>query len=559
MQTRTACLLFGLLLGACGKTGGNGDTTPPPTTGVAGKASTSGGSGPTDPGEPVESACTDAASGIGASPLSRLSNFELNRSLKALVGDYPLDSSLVWLPEDFGFELPLELQGPSDSAYHTLAHDLALRFSQNSPTLQALSQCDPAKAGEATCRAQFLERFLARAYRRAVTDEDIAEMTPVFADGQKLGGDFSSGVRAVVEVVLQSPEFLYLIELGSGSVAGDAVWLTGFESASRLSYFLTAAPPDDALVARASQGLMSADSLEAEARRLLGGAPSRELLRRFYTKYLGLTSLRDNPEQGYSALIAQQALEATGRFVEDVTFDGTGTYRALMTEPAAWVNASLAPFYGVTGINGDAFQKVMLDPTQRGGLFTQVAFLANTSRPTGPSPIQRAMIVLRRALCYDPPPPPPDVAITPPDVVTGTLRERLTQFTADPTCMGCHADLNPIGFAFQNYDGVGKWRDAEPEGPIDASGRLLRTDAQGDFKNAIEMLAHIAESDDGQACFASQWLTQALRRVPVELDACAREQVVEAFKSTDGNLVELMVALAKTDNFRFRLKSELAP
>lgn len=558
MQTRTACLLVSLLLTACGKTGGNDEPASPPS-GAAGRTSTGGGSGPTDPGEPVESACTDQASRLGPSPLSRLSNFELNRSLKALVGDYPFDSSFQWLPEDYGFTVPSELQGPTDAVYHALAHHLALRFSQNSPALQALGPCDPAASGEATCKAQFLNRFLQRAYRRAVTDEDIAEMTPVFAEGQKLGGDFSSGVRAVVEVALHSPEFLYLLELGGGTESGEAVALTGFESASRLSYFLTGAPPDDALLALAAKGPLSGEQLESEARRLLGSAPNRELVRHFYTQLLGLTTLRDNTAQGYSPEIAQLAYEATGRFVEDVTFDGSGTYHALMTEPSAWVNRLLAPYYGVTGVESDAWQKVMLNPQQRSGLFTQVSFLANTSHSVEPSPIQRAMIVLRRALCYEPQPPPPDVVIAPPEVVTGTLRERLTQFTADPTCMGCHADLNPIGFAFQNYDGVGKWRDAEPEGPVDASGTLLRTDARGDFKNAIGLLARIADSDDGKACFASQWLTQALRRVPDAGDACAHEQIVQAFNDSNGNLLELLVALAKTDNLRFRLKSELAP
>ncbi|HEX2875464.1 MAG TPA: DUF1588 domain-containing protein [Polyangiaceae bacterium] len=558
MRARTAGLLLGLLLAACGKTGGHSDTSPPPT-GVAGKGSNSGGSGPADQGDPVASACTDAASGLGPAPLSRLSNFELNRSLRALVGDYPFDSSLQWLPDDAGFNAPPELQGPSDREYHALAHQLALRFSQNSQALQDLSPCDPATSGEATCQAQFLQRFLARAYRRAVTDEDIAEMTAVFAEGQKLGGNFASGVRAVVEVALQSPEFLYLVELGSGTASGDTMALTGFESAARLAYFLTGAPPDAALLAAAAQGPLSVDAVEAQARRLVGGAQSREQLRHFYTQYLGLGTLRDNAEQGYSAETARLALEGTQRFVEDVTFDAAGTYRALMTEPSAWVNGGLAPLYGIAGVKGEAFQKVMLDPQQRSGLLTQVSFLANTSHSTEPSPIQRAMIVLRRALCYDPPPPPPGIVLTPPDVVTGTLRERLTKFTADPACQECHQDLNPVGIAFQNYDGVGKWRDAEPEGPVDASGTLLRTDAQGDFKNAIELLAHIADSEDGKACFASQWLTQALRRVPVEGDACAHEQVFQAFKDADGNLVELLVALAKTDNFRFRLKSELAP
>ena len=189
MQTRIACLLLGLLLSACGKTGGSDETTPE-LAGTAGKTSMSGGSGPTDPGEPVESACTYETRGPSPSPLSRLSSFELNRSLKALVGDYPFDSNLHWLLEEQGFDVPAELQGPPESSYHALAHHLAENFSRNSPALQALGACDPAASGEATCRAQFLQRFLQRAFRRAVTDEDIAEMTPVFAEGQQLGGDF---------------------------------------------------------------------------------------------------------------------------------------------------------------------------------------------------------------------------------------------------------------------------------------------------------------------------------------------------------------------------------
>lgn len=558
MQTRSACLLLCLLLGACGKTGGKDDTTPE-LTGTAGKASMSGGSGPTDPGDPIETACTAETRGPSPSPLSLLSNFELNRSLRALVGDYPLDSSFQWLPENYGFSVPSEVQAPSESEYHALAHHLALRFSQNSPALQALGACDPAASGEATCRAQFLQRFLERAFRRAVTDEDIAEMTPVFADGQKLGGDFSSGVRAVAEVVLHDPEFLYLVELGTGKVAGNAVALTGYESAARLAYFLTGAPPDDALLAAAAQGPLSAEAIESEARRLLGGVPSRELVRHFYKQYLGLAALRDDSARGYSLEVANLALEATGRFVEDVTFDGAGTYRALMTEPSAWVNGPLAPFYGVTNVKGDAFEKVMLDPQQRSGLFTQVSFLANTSSSTGPSPVHRALIVLRRALCYDPPPPPQDVPIAPIEPVTGTLRTRLTAATQDPSCQLCHRDLNPVGFAFENYDSVGQWRDVEPDGPVDASGELFRTDAAGKFDNAIGLMQRIADSEDGPACFASQWLTQAIRRAPVDADACAQEQVTQAFADSDGNLVELLVALAKTDSFRFRLKSELAP
>jgi hypothetical protein len=139
------------------------------------------------------------------------------------------------------------------------------------------------------------------------------------------------------------------------------------------------------------------------------------------------------------------------------------------------------------------------------------------------------------------------------------MRERLTSATQGPVCQGCHHDINPIGFAFEHYDAVGRWRDTENGQTIDSSGELYRTDAQGRFGDALELMQRIADSNDGQACFIEHWLERAYRRGADPADACTQSRLLQAFDGSDGNLVELMVALAKTDKFRFRLKSELAP
>lgn len=546
-----------LLALACGKTGAHGADELNPATAGSGSGSVGGAGGETS--VEVPSACLGLEPSPGPAPLSALSNYELNRSIRALLPDAPELDTAPWLDDNersVPFARPS--QGPQLREFHELAHAVALRLSRAPAAIRALSDCDPAVSGEETCAPKFVQAFLTRAYRRAVNAEDKQEMAAVFAEGQRLGGDFASGVRAVVEVALQSPDFMYLLELGGDQNTGDSVALTGYESAARLAYFLTGAPPDDQLLATAAKGSFEPETLESEARRLLGSPASRQLLRHFYSGLLELTFM-ENAKLGYTAPIAELAVEQTGRFAEDVTFDGAGTFRALLTEPSAWVNEPLANFYGFPGVTGEAFQKIELDPKQRAGIFTQAAFLAATSRTTEPSPIRRGMSILTNLLCYDIPPPPPDVLFTPPDVLPPTMRGLLELLTADPTCQSCHKDLNPAGFAFQHYDSVGKWRDTENGVPVDASGALYKTDAAGKFADAVELMQHIAESSDAKRCFAGHWLTQAYRRPGEAADACAQEQVSQAFADSDGNLVELMLALAKSDHFRFRLKSELKP
>jgi hypothetical protein len=446
------------------------------------------------------------------------------------------------------------------SMWHGVVHDLAEQLYESLPDMQALAGCGQTRTDEAQCRDAFLDSFLKRVYRRAVSDEDRSEMTEVFTNGQKLGGDFESGERAVIEVALQSPDFLYLLEQGDGQTSGDAVELSGYESAARLAFFLTGTAPDAELLAAADQGALDSSALEAQARRLLGAAPNREVVRHFYSRLLGLELLQTDDARGYSADIVAAAQEETARFVEDVTFDDGGTYSALLTSPTTWVNGPLAQFYGYPKLEGSAFQKVQLDAGQRRGFLTQSAFLRATSPTNRTSPVHRGLRVLEQMLCYQMPAPPVGIALPsvdpPPD---STTRQRLDAATNNPTCQACHHEINPAGYAFEHYDQFGVWRDTENGLPIDSSGELFRSDAHGKFANAIELVQRLAESSDAKACFVGHWLEAAYRRSQAPEDACARQQLEQSFADSGGKVVELMVALAKTDNFRYRLKSELAP
>ena len=177
------------------------------------------------------------------------------------------------------------------------------------------------------------------------------------------------------------------------------------------------------------------------------------------------------------------------------------------------------------------------------------------------SPVHRGLAVLRELLCVEIPPPPAEVdpVLEPPDPAPATMRERLTVATQAAACRSCHDDINPLGFAFEHYDAVGKWQDTDNGLAVDTSGVLTKTDAAGSFADAIELLKRIADSDDAKACFVGHWLAQAYRRPAEAGDGCAVEQLSQAFADSDGDLVELMVSLAKSDNFRYRLKSELTP
>lgn len=544
---------------ACGETTKHPLTPKPDDTAGAGTgAETTAGSGPGSGGTSGGAATASCTSPHpGPSPLLSLDNRSLTNTVDDLLQSAPglsaaMQRELGRLPPDSPdhnyAQLALEaiFLGARAAGSALLADD---------STLAVLTGCDAAPEDEDACRERFLRSLLRSAFRRPPTAEDLADMRDVFANGQKLGGDFASGARAVLEVTLQSPEFLYLVEQGNGETVGDSVELTPHETAARLSYFLTAHPPDQELAAAADAGPFSDDSLEEAARRLLGTSPNRQVVRSFMEQLLGLDRSFGSQPPEYTNAIATFAREESARFVEAVTFDGAGTFEALFSEPSTWMNGPLAQFYGLPGVTGDAFQQVALDSTQRAGILTQAAFLASHPRP-----VLRGVTLLSRVLCVPLDPPPPDIPATLPTVpVMATRREQLSVFTGPAECQSCHRKFDPLGFAFENFDEAGRWRETDNGFRVDASGTLLLTDAQGRFDNAVELVQRIAASADARSCFASNWLQQAYGRPVSPADDCERKRLDAVFEQSGGNIRELLVALAKVDQFRYRLKSELSP
>jgi Protein of unknown function (DUF1592)/Protein of unknown function (DUF1588)/Protein of unknown function (DUF1585)/Protein of unknown function (DUF1595)/Protein of unknown function (DUF1587) len=518
-------------------------------------------------GQPIDAGGNDATSvacpstAPAPAPLRRLTRFEYNNTVRDLFMNAARPADV--LPAD-GFtnvaaEMPLSpvlVEG-----YHQLAHDFAIAATKDAASVAALLGCDAATAGEQACTQKLIGELVPRIFRRPAAPDDASELGQVFAAGAALGGGFAGGVRAVLEVALQSPEFLYRVEIGEpiGAAAPGIGRPTAYETAARLSYLLWGSTPDAQLLAAAAAGQLSTKAqIAAQARRLLADARAHDVVRYFTFQLMRLHDIdyldrRLDANAGFTAEIAGLLLEETRLFIDEVTWQGPGDFRALLTSPVSFLNAPLASFYGVPGVTGTGFSKVSLDPTRRGGLLTQPSVLATTSYATYTSPTQRGMLVLRELLCADIPAPPPNVPILPPpSSPTLTTRERLEEATSSAPCNACHRIIDGVGFGFEHYDAVGRWRDTESGRPIDASGELVMSDVKGTFDGAIELGARLARSQDARSCYVGKWMAFAYGRPEAPEDACSRRLLMEDFARTDGSVRELLVALTQTEAFLTR-------
>lgn len=534
-------------------------TTPDAAVDDKGEESTVEGALEADSGAdatPQSEQCENNGLSLSPSPLSRLSSDEINSCVQQL---FPSGiQGLPWLAANHAFEHePVPATALDLANIRALAQATAIELTSGKGEDSWLAGCDPSVQGEEECRRTLLEPMVERVFRRPLTDEDRGELLEVFELGKELGGNFESGLRAVLEVMLQGPEFLYLVEQGAGQFEEAAVQLTGHETAARLAFLLTGKAPDAELRAEADLGPMQLSTIEAHARRLITDSGNRQAISRTLRNILVSNAPAAKPELNWSAELADAVDEATLRFVESVTFNGAGTLDALLTQPTVWANASVADFYGYS-INGDEWQELELDRSRAAGIFTQPAFLAATSH-LRPSIVQRTLYILRTLLCFDPPSPAAFASELPEPMAGVTGRQQLEAATATDACVVCHETLNSVGFAFEHYDAVGKWRDEDNGLPIDASGVLNVTDAKGPFMNAVELMNNIVESRAANECFVQHWLERALRRKLASEDTCVKTTLTKGFEQHQGKIQELLLALVRNDHLRYRRAADLTP
>jgi hypothetical protein len=218
-----------------------------------------------------------------------------------------------------------------------------------------------------------------------------------------------------------------------------------------------------------------------------------------------------------------------------------------------FVNGPLATFYGLTGVTGDAWQRVERDPTRRLGLITHASVLASTTPGSRNNPVVRGKFIYEELFCGHVPSPPVGLNVKEPPVDnTRTTRERFAAHREMEPCKTCHVMLDPIGYGLENFDGVGSWRDTENGKPVDASGEFpAGMDVAGAFAGPAELAKKIASSATAQSCFADKWLSFAYGRVPGDTDACSKNQLETAFNEAQGNVKALLLAATQTDAFLY--------
>lgn len=546
-------------------TGGAGIGPGPGQVGTGGVPGASGGgtNGPVS--------CVSSEVQVGRAPLRRLTRFEYNNTVQQLLGDTSSPGNSL-PPELLGNGFGNDADAQPVSSFYTeqlgiIAEKVAERALGDAAVMGRYAPCFASvnPGTEAGCARTFIENFATKAYRRPLEASDIDDLVQLQQQVAELT-DYRTSLATVVEAVLQSPDFLYRIEFGDATTQ-QALHLkpTGHEMATRLSYFFWAGPPDDELERAAAEGeLATADGVVSQAQRLLNDPRARTVVRFFFSRFLpieGLTDLARDPAQypTFTPQIGALMRRETDTFLEHEIFEGPGDWRSILTAPYTFVNETLAGFYGIEGVSGDTFQKVNVDPTRRKGLLTHGSVLTGTTVSNFTNPVRRGVFILRNMMCVDLPHPPESLAasIFPPDPYSGkTGRERYSAHSKQAGCAACHSIMDPPGFALENYDAVGLWRDQENDVTIDASGDIPGL-LDAPFSGPLELIDLIANDEKTHACFADMWLTFAAGRSLSAEDVCLKQKLEADFAASGYSIKELLLNVATSDAFLYMPSKEM--
>jgi hypothetical protein len=539
-------------------------------TGPGANASGANGSGPLGAGGPGSAGSGFGTAGAGpescaasGAPLSvptrRLTQFEYNNTLRDLAKAAP-----VVLPaEDRG-----NLFG-NDVVTQSVPAALVQAYNANAATVAAsmtaagsigtLAPCavSPTAADEPACARTAIEAFAPKAYRRALLAGESDGLVQLFQTVRSSGQSFASSLAAPIEAMLQGAQFLYKPEFGV-PVPGrsDVLQLTGEEMAVRLSYLFWGSMPDATLMAAAAgDQLQTPDAVKAQAARLLTDPRAHEVVRYFFDYLLpiqGLSALQRDPTvyPTFNANIGSLMRTEVETLLDNEVFTGSGTWSGALTAPYTYLNAELAAFYGMAGVTGTAFQRVQLDGVKRAGLLSLGGIAAGPVASNKTNPVKRGSLVVRTLMCQAIPLPTGDIAalVKPPaDDSAPTARQRYTMHSANPVCHVCHTNMDPVGFALENIDAVGQWRDQENGVTIDASGD---SPLLGTFNGPVELGQKLAASDLAQACFAKRWVDFGYGRTTDDA-SCALQRIQQQFKAAGYNIQQLLVDLTQTDDFLY--------
>jgi len=492
--------------------------------------------------------------GVAPVPLRRLTREEYNNTVRDLLADttrpadaFPPDEAVG------GFESNnlAPVTPATVERYMDAAEVLAAKANKR---LDALAPCAEGRPHD-ICAGEFVDTFGRLAFRRPLDEGERSALMALYAD-KAARSNYAGGIQLAIEAMLQSPQFLYRVEPAEGPSSSTRA-LSGYELATRLSFFVWASTPDSQLLDDAAAGRLSApDGVERAARRMLKDPRAVDGIKSFHRQWLGLAQLETASKDvalgpAFTPELKSAMVEETLRFTAHAVLAGGDTVETLLTSSASFVNAPLAKVYGVPP-PAEGFAMVDLPPGQRSGVLTHASVMTVLTHADETSPILRGRFVREKFLCQVIPPPPPSVNTTPPKIDPAlTTKQRFAQHRTDPSCAACHQMMDPIGFGFEHYDAIGSFRAVEGAFPIDAVGELSSTDdADGPFDGAVELGVRLAASEEVRRCIAKQWFRFALGRSERDGDATSVAAAYRAFAREGFDVRELVVAIAKSHAFR---------
>lgn len=421
-----------------------------------------------------------------------------------------------------------------------------------------LLTCDSSGANEGPCTRRILASFGRKAWRRPLSDDEVTRLAGLVQANRSAGDSFEVALGVGLQAILASPDFLFRVEMDPPLAVLTPHHVSNFELATRLSYFLWSGPPDEELLAAAEKGLLRDDAeLERQARRMLADPRAQALVDNFASQWLRTRQLalaQPSPalfptfetSQLGPAMIQETALVFSELLRSDRSM------LDLLDTDFTYVNAALAAHYGIPGtFDPSRFTRVTLAPeSHRRGILTHGSILALNATPTRNSTVKRGKWVLGRLLCQEPPPPPPNVPQLPSgSTTTGSLRQRMQQHVSDPMCAGCHARMDPIGFALEHYDAVGAWRVTDGTYAIDATGTL--PDGRS-FDGAFELGSTVKADPELPGCMVRHLFTYAMGRQPESADQAELDALTQSFQERGYRMRELIVKLVLSPSFRMR-------
>ena len=495
--------------------------------------------------------------------LRRLTNAEMENVITDLLGGQTLGATRGFLPDPrvAGFDNDAAALVVSESKLDELASaaervGAALAAPGN---LERLAPCPGGVAPEA-CARTFIAAAARRAWGRPAAEEEITGLLAVYATGAQTGG-YRGGIALCTEAILLSPSFAYRAELGDGTAAQGTTVLGEHEIASALSFLLRGSRPDRPLVAAAqAASLADPDERERQVLRLLATPAGRAQMERFLRAWLGLGDVgRINKDLGALPVFTpelRRAMDGTlTRFFQHVLEEEETRLDPLFLADYAFVTPELGALYGRDFPEASAAgDRVTLGPERR-GILSSPAFLAQHADVGHTSPVARGLVVRARLLCQDVPPPPSDVPTPSPKGENGetrTTRQSFEAHAADPFCASCHRLIDSLGFGFEAFDTLGRYRTEEAGQPVDSRGQVLETDVDGPFQGPAALAHRLIRSAMFRRCFVEQLYRYTTGRPVAPADKAEIDYLAHRFEQSGHRIDALLVAIARRPTFILR-------